>query len=145
MPIRYRVDESLSLVFFMVDGNHTVSDLVRHHYETRTQVHYHQGLRLIYDVTRAEIEFSLEDLYTNNNLNEQEYAQQGYLLPVAIISNSSVLTLVSKTINLFSASLPLKLGAFTTLADAVTWLRLADEFPRIERIQQILAAPNDGN
>ena len=139
MPIQYIHDELLSLVFFMVDGKLTVSDLVRHHYSTSGNIDYHPGLRLIYDITRAEIEFSLEDLYTNHRITEQEFEQRGYLLPVAIISNNSVATLVSKTIHLFGSRLPLKLAAFSTLADALSWLNMATELSEVEQLQKKLA------
>ena len=130
------VEPQFGLIFFMLFGRESVSNIVQHHYEVEHGNPPLPNQVIIYDLTQGEVEFSIEDLYKNNELNKAEFDKKGHLSRTALISKSSVINIMAQTVNMFNKDMPIKLESFTTLADAVWWLDLSAHLPEIEKMRE---------
>ena len=75
------VEPKIGLIFFMLFGRESVSSIVTNHYEVEHGNAPMPNQVIIYDLTQGEVEFSLEDLYKNNELNKAEFEKKREPLP----------------------------------------------------------------
>ncbi|MBM4427331.1 MAG: hypothetical protein FJ031_08840 [Chloroflexi bacterium] len=140
MPIAYKIDPTLGLLYYMALGYCPIAKLT----ETERIAFYDPerlpNMKIIINTMNAEFDLSTKDLHEFIQFNQPLHKNHWALEQTAVLTRNRFAEGLSDTIHFLAGDLPIKLKIFHTLADAAQWLDLADHIERIEEIQAELKA-----
>ena len=138
MPIRYTICPELNLVFIVVAGFYSLSELIEQEEVFSKHPDRQPNMKLLIDVGKAELDISLDDVKKAIAMNQARLDKGKELEATAVISANKFHQVFGDAYRLLGEGLPLKLGIFTTLSDAISWLEMTDNKEKILEIQKDL-------
>ncbi len=138
MPIYYHIEPELHLLMYLGMGLCTGQELLQaersaFHNELRKP-----GLKIIIDIQLAEIDFDLNDIRELIGRNRHLYKEGFKLEQTAIVTRSSRFGNFGEVFRILANELPINLGMFHNIPDAIEWLAIFDANEQILQIQKSL-------
>ena len=126
MPFTYKIEPTLGLILYTgFDTNST--EMLRAEKAASNDPMRLPSMKIIVDLSQAELDISLNDVYEAIKMNSERMKKGGDLESTAFISHSRFAELMGDTFRLIGEGLPLHFGIFSTLPDAIKWLGLWDK------------------
>jgi hypothetical protein len=95
-------------------------------------------MKIILDTQSAELDIDLQDIRNLIALNRQLMREGHALEMTAIVTRNKFFQTLGDAIQLLADGIPLKMGIFHTLQDAVQWLELSESEDQIIQIRDML-------
>jgi hypothetical protein len=140
MPITYKIDPTLGLLYYMTLGELPMAKLMEMERIAFHDPQRRPNMKIIINLLNAEVEFGVKDIHEFVKLNQQLDRKNWALEQTAILTRNRFAESISDTYQFLAGDLPIKLKAFPILADAAQWLGLSEHIKQIEEIQAELKA-----
>jgi hypothetical protein len=138
MPIIYKIDPALNLLYYACFGLCTGADFFQIERQAFQDKLRHPKMRIVFDIQNAEVDIDLEDIRNGIEYNRQ-LTETGYELEkTAVISKSKYGKTFSDFYHLFAEKVPIKFGVFNTILEAASWLEMPDSIEQILKISDSL-------
>lgn len=135
MAYTYRIDNDLGIIYYLGIGYCTAKELLEAESAVSRDPKRQAYMKIILDLSRAEMDISLNDIYEGLSMNRKRLDKGDELEETAILYRNRFAQVLGETFRLLGDGLSLKFGIFTTLSDALNWLGLSDQEERIEQIE----------
>ena len=138
MPIFYKIDPDLNLVYYACFGLCTGADFFQAEKQAFQDQLRREKMNIIFDIQNAEVDVELKDIQDGIAYNRQ-LTEKGYELEkTAVISKSKYAKTFGKFYHLLANKVPVKLGIFHTLQETASWLEMPDSTEQILQIGDLL-------
>lgn len=133
MPIYYHIEPELHLLMYLGMGLCTGQELLQ---AERSAFHneFCNWLKIIIDIQLAEIDFDLNDIRELIGRNRHLYKEGFKLEQTAIVTRSSRFGNFGEVFRILANELPINLGMFHNIPDAIEWLAIFDANEQILQI-----------
>lgn len=138
MPLQYKIDAELGLIYYAGIGSITGSEMLRAEQMTAQDPQRQPSMKIIIDLSSADLDIAMNEFYEGIVMNRKRMEKGNDPESTAIVSRSRFAPILADAFRLLGKGLPLKFGVFTTLPDAVAWLELDGQAERIFQIQNEL-------
>ncbi len=139
MPVLYRIDPSLNLLYYAAFGTCTGVDF----FQAERSAFQHElqslGMQVIVDVRTAEVDFGTRDIRQAIALIKERRQQNYKFEKTAVLSLSSFAETFVKAYGVMSDSV-VEIQIFRSTEEAVKWLGLSDFSAQILQIENSLNA-----
>lgn len=138
--VRYTIDPSLSLLFYVMAGSVELSDFFEYEQVAWRDPLRRPGMKIIVDFTLASaLSYELPDIQRMIDLNENVLAQGFPLERTATIGRKAYDVTAGQIVGERARlAVPIEMGVFLTLHEAVEWLELGHAYEQIAAIQEKL-------
>jgi hypothetical protein len=138
MPFNYKIEPDLNLICYVGTGLCTGAELLKIEREAFHDTLRTSGMKIIVDIQSAEMDIDLQDIRDLIALNKQ-LMQEGHVLEMtALITHNKFFQTLGDAIQLLADGIPLKMGIFHTMQDAIQWLGLSESENQIIQIRDTL-------
>ena len=134
MPFTYKIDTNLGLLYYW-GFDVSMTEMLQVEKITSTDPLRLPSMKILIDLSDAELDVSMTDVYEAIKLNKGRLDMGRDLEATAIVSRSRFAKVIAETYRLLLDDLPIQLGIFNTLPDAVKWLGLTDNVEEINEIK----------
>ena len=139
MPVLYRIDPSLKLIYYAAFGICTGVDFLQAEQSAFQHELRRAEMQFIIDVSTAqEVDFGFQDISRAIAFMKERKLQNHKFERTAVISLSSFAETFVKAYGLMSES-AVELGVFQSMEEAVKWLGLSESIARVLQIKNSLA------
>lgn len=138
--ILHTIDPSLSLLYYVMAGSSELGDFFEYEPIAWHDPLRRPGMKIIFDVTLASaLSYELGDIQRMIDLNANLLAQGLPLEPTAVIGRKAYDITAGQIISdRAQLAVPIAMGVFLTLREAVEWLELGHAYEQIAVIQERL-------
>ncbi len=138
--ILHTIDPSLSLLYYVMAGSGELGDFFEYEPIAWRDPLRRPGMKIIFDVTLASaLSYELGDIQRMIDLNANLLAQGLPLEPTAVIGRKAYDITAGQIISdRAQLAVPIAMGVFLTLREAVEWLGLGHAYEQIAVIQERL-------
>ncbi len=138
--ILHTIDPSLSLLYYVMAGSGELGDFFEYEPLVWRDPLRRPGMKIIFDVTLASaLSYELGDIQRMIDLNANLLAQGLPLEPTAVIGRKAYDITAGQIISdRAQLAVPIAMGVFLTLREAVEWLGLGHAYEQIAVIQERL-------
>jgi hypothetical protein len=134
MPINYIIEPTFNLLYYAGTGLCTGAELLQAERAAFQDARRVPGMKIIIDVLSAELDLDLQDLKNAVELNKQLTKEGHNLEMTAVITNNRFFETLGDAFRLLGFELPIKLGVFNTVKDALRWLELSEHEEQINKL-----------
>lgn len=136
----HTIDPSLSLLYYVIAGSAELNDFFTYERVARRDPLRRPGMKIIVDLTLVSaISYELADIQRMIDLNANLLAQGLPLEPTAVIGRKEYDITAGQIVGeRAQLAVPIEMGIFLTLHEAVEWLDLGHAYPQIAAIQERL-------
>ncbi len=137
MAFAYKIDPALGLMFY-VGLDTTGAELFEAEKVASNSPLRQPSMKIIVDVTKGELDFDWSDIKKAYKLNRKRMEGGNQLEETAFITYNDFANTFGDVFRMLGEDMPLKLGIFSTLSDAIKWLDLSDKEAEIFEIHKEL-------
>lgn len=136
----YRIEPSLPLLYGVAYGKVEARDIMRNQLLIWQDPLRQPNMKIIFDGTLVSaLSFERTDFQEQIDLNNWMLAQGHLLEPTAIIGRKNFDLVMGKMIDMqVQMAVPIRMGTFLTLREAVDWLELGHAYEQIAQLQRDL-------
>jgi hypothetical protein len=138
--VLYTIDPSLSLLYYVMAGSVELGDFFAYEQVARRDPLRRPDMKIIVDFTLASaLSYELADIQRMIELNANLLAQGLPLERTAVIGRKAYDITAGEIINeRAQLAVPIDMGVFLTLREAVEWLELGHAYEQIAGVQERL-------
>lgn len=128
MPIRYDIHPGLDFLLYVFEGECSAREYFDlYHLVYLNDNRRHHGMKILIDLSKAEFYFEAENLREAIAIMAGNKEEGHPRDRVALLSKGSSMELLTNTLKLLGADLPMDLDIFHNSHDAIRWLGLAEQ------------------
>ena len=124
MPICYKIDPQINLIFLMARGHCTASELFSFDAETWNHPLRKSNMRIMINLLDCDLDVDMKGIKNAISRNRELNSTGWELEKTAIVTHSFLLETFSKTYELMANDLPVKIKVFHSVDASLGWLDL---------------------
>jgi hypothetical protein len=145
MSFSYKIDPALNLIYYKGTKLCTGAELLKLERDAFQDPLRRPRMKIIVDVQFAELDTDLLDMRNLMARNKQLLREGHELEMTAVITNNKFFQTLGNVLQMLDEEIPLKLGIFHTLQDAIRWLGLYEAKEQIIQIRDVLQEGHEGS
>ena len=131
------------IAYISIIGTESIATLIKDQTWQQDPLPDDPDICIITDIRFADIEFNLDDIKEMINYNQGEMSDRGYLLNTAVLTYRRTLSLLGEAFQLMGDHLPIKLGIYSNLHQALEWLGKSELEPIVaEKLAELAKLDN---
>ena len=142
MPVAYRIEPELGIIYYLCIGQTSSTEILKAEAKTSRDPLRQRDMKIILDFSYGSIDVLPSSLRDVVKLNQDRMASGLQPEMTALITPSRFGAIFADTLELAAKGIPLKFRVYTTLPDAIRWLGLDEHAERILALQQTLRQTN---
>lgn len=137
MAFTFKVDPALGLIFY-VGLNATGTEILEAEKAASNSPLRQPNMKIIVDITQGGLDFEWSDIKKVYRMNRNRLENGNKLEATAVITYNNFANTFGDIFRMVGEGIPINLGMFSTLPDAIKWLDLSDKEAEILEIQKEL-------
>jgi hypothetical protein len=117
-----KFDKVTGILRSRFEGNVTLEEIIEYIDETRKNISYPRGLKILTEADNAEFDFKPDDLLAIVEANNKSIEEYDYIIDAIIVSDSKA-TALSMLYQEFSKNKKYRFNIFSTKEAASEWLK----------------------